>query len=1323
MKKTQFAKSGLLGLLVAMVALATATSASANELRDRTVENHYLSSRIGEGELSLGEKSGVTFDEATEELLVADTGHNRLLKYSPSGESRGTLASVTDPTFVAVEETSGDIYVVTESDATITKLDSTGAPVTAWGTGGHLGGFGEITGIAVDATGHLFVATKSFELHELSGSGGTLNQCELPFKFANSNGNTVERSLNPRGIAVDTTGYVYVPVLTPYYGDLEPVTMRVNSNCEATEPTRDGSEGTSEGIFPTTDSPSNLAVDRGHQNNLFFVRGSSPSEGAGIRHVNSRGKTLGAHGYSFGGILEGLEVAGQATVESKGEVLYVADLKEDNIAVFTVETFEPPQVEILPPANVSGTTATLSARINPGAPAGNPPAWRTQYVFRCKDMSTGESGCASPTTEGFIEAGSEPRLVKVEATNLQPASEYRVYVEAYTYAGSAARSPKVTAPEPEEEKEEPALPPAEIGLPFDTGAVAPTIEEEAIAGATETSGTVGAVINPRGAETGYWVEYVTQTQYAMSGFVAAQRSPEAVLPVSIRGQAVSVTLPGLSPLTPYVMRFVAHNTIEGQLETVIGEAVNFATAGPTTFPIAGSCPNEALRGFAGLLLPDCRAYEQASPIDKNGGSLEAVPGSVVAPGESGNSITFYSEAGLPGGVGAQDYPTFIANRLGETWSTQGLLPPQALGENAEYLGLTPDGKSAITEATLASEGTGVFIRNLESGQVTTVVPYNPGCGAGAHCYSYVGASADGSIVYIETKLNLTHDPPTSIGSNNLYAWNRTTGQISLVDVRVNGEAMPEGGFAGPYNWAVNEPGQGGTLEHFYAAALNAISPDGSQIVYTERGEEEGRAQLYVRLGVGGTSPHSVKVSAYESGRSGPELPAAFLEATPDGRFIFFMSKAELTANSYAGEGSPSLYRYEVATGKLLDLTTKKFQAGPGVVGMLGASESGRVAYFVSTTVLTSTPGPGGRTAEAGQANLYRWQEGSSPAITFVASLQNGTVDGNGIGTSDSRDWSPSLTIPNNDATLTSKTARVSADGGVVVFASRNPLTGLSNRAKGCDSTGSGRPAPCSEFFRYAVAGGTLNCVSCSPTGAQPLNAASMSTGYINAADQPLQFAAPTLTRNLSANGDRFFFQTPDSLTTADKNGPNCAATAEEKETCLDVYEWEAPGTGTCTTATEGGGCLSLISSGTREEPSYFADADREGKNVFIFTASQLVPTDKDQLYDVYDAREFGGLTSQNPTTSVPCGSRAACQGPQANPAAPSTAATPNFAGPENPRPVVCKKGFVQKQGKCVKQKKKKKKHKKSKKKKHRKSGKKNHKKAGKKSHKKGGGKK
>ena len=135
-----------------------------------------------------------------------------------------------------------------------------------------------------------------------------------------------------------------------------------------------------------------------------------------------------------------------------------------------------------------------------------------------------------------------------------------------------------------------------------------------------------------------------------------------------------------------------------------------------------------------------------------------------------------------------------------------------------------------------------------------------------------------------------------------------------------------------------------------------------------------------------------------------------------------------------------------------------------------------------------------------------------------------------------------------------------------------------------------------------------------------------------------------------------FFNSPEPLVPADQNG---------KE---DVYEYEPAGVGSCASS---GGCVSLVSSGTSNRESAFLDATPNGSNVFFLTAATLSPTDNDESFDVYDARE---CTEASPCLSpqvvhtTSCESTGECKGPPATvPAyvAPATAApgTGNVVAP------------------------------------------------------------
>ncbi len=79
----------------------------------------------------------------------------------------------------------------------------------------------------------------------------------------------------------------------------------------------------------------------------------------------------------------------------------------------------------------------------------------------------------------------------------------------------------------------------------------------------------------------------------------------------------------------------------------------------------------------------------------------------------------------------------------------------------------------------------------------------------------------------------------------------------------------------------------------------------------------------------------------------------------------------------------------------------------------------------------------------------------------------------------------------------------------------------------------------------------------------------------------------------------------------------------------------------------------LISAGTGVLDSNFLATDSTGANVFFTTRDQLTLKDKDELIDLYDARQEGGIASE---TEV---ERSECQG---------EACVPALSPPSDPTP-------------------------------------------------------
>jgi hypothetical protein len=391
-----------------------------------------------------------------------------------------------------------------------------------------------------------------------------------------------------------------------------------------------------------------------------------------------------------------------------------------------------------------------------------------------------------------------------------------------------------------------------------------------------------------------------------------------------------------------------------------------------------------------------------------------------------------------------------------------------------------------------------------------------------------------------------------------------------------------------------------------------------------------------------------------------EVKGALNGLAADASHLYWSINGEVPTNP-----GNDLYRYEAATNTLTDLTADATDTnGAEVQALVGASKDGSYLYFTANGDLDGAGkgavgncrGPVG--SAKGSCSLYLLHGG---AVSFVARL-NG--DG-GIGTTDATNWAPSPREVFGTGSYLPKTSFVSDDGKTLLFRSQEKLA---------DSETEGVP----ELYRYQADEGpeAIKCVSCPPSGEAPSSRPSLGSVAFPGLG-PLSSIMAVSSRNMSADGSRVFFETTEALSPADTNGadgcPRAGSPGQDYPACLDVYEWEAPGSGTCKEAgfpfsPLSGGCVYLISTGKSEFPSLFADASASGEDVFFFTRQQLVGQDEDGLQDVYDARVGGGLPAQNPQSTAPCGAGESCHGPAQEPPAEPTAATPTFVGPADPPP-------------------------------------------------------
>jgi hypothetical protein len=417
---------------------------------------------------------------------------------------------------------------------------------------------------------------------------------------------------------------------------------------------------------------------------------------------------------------------------------------------------------------------------------------------------------------------------------------------------------------------------------------------------------------------------------------------------------------------------------------------------PAAFAEEG-CPNEAMRqaeaaarpeGFA-TGLPDCRAYEQVTPVNKDGTNPTGSANGIQA-SPDGERIVFDVPANMPGASSGQSPQPFLGTRGGQGWSDVGLTAPVGPYGASNVIGWSEDLSEAVVQATEVIPGAAkeVYLRDNATGSLQAEFP-DPSR------IFVAGFSADNSRMIFETTKQLL--PSAAAGSDNLYELH--DGIVSLVGVLPDGSTPPGGSVAG----------RGGALSSFYTE--NTISSDGSRMFFTAGGTE----QIYVREN--GTSTVPVGVGA-------------FMAATPDGSKAFY-----LTAGG-------DLTEFDVDDEQTTDLTP-----GGSVQGVLGVSDDGSYVYFVANGVLASGASPGNCAGVsstrsqtlAGSCGLYVWHDG---IVSFIAMLTDYETNYGGDQVSDVYDWAPSFS--NGTGVDHSKTSRVTPDGRTLLFGSLQRLTSYDN---------------------------------------------------------------------------------------------------------------------------------------------------------------------------------------------------------------------------------------------------------------------------------------
>lgn len=742
---------------------------------------------------------------------------------------------------------------------------------------------------------------------------------------------------------------------------------------------------------------------------------------------------------------------------------------------------------------------------------------------------------------------------------------------------------------------------------------APDIESQYAISVGTKSAQIRAEINPRfWPDTTYYVQHGTEDcRQSPTACEKTVLAPGALLAgnddVSVKTAAV--TLPNLKPDTVYHFRFIAESPgggpvfgvdpdgAEGPGEAGVAEGLSGTfTTFPPSLAAKLDCPNQSTRYGLSARLPDCRAYEMVSPVDKEGGDVN-VPQELIhrrarylQSSLDGNGLTYSSWKSFGGQPSSLYANQYLARRNPGGWSSQGVNPPQ-LGTLLDsflyttYQAFTPDLSSgwpiSVSEEPLTSDAmvgyTNIYRRDNQTGafealtNAAPLVPITPSLGSdGEPSLRLQGYSADLRHQVFVSYAALT---PAAATDGTLQVYDLNDGVLASVNVLPNGTTAAGPSFVGA---AYSGAGGGDKRQE---QIERAVSVDGSRIYWSNQG------RVYVRVNQQETIPVSQSVGAQS---------ASYWSASADGSKALF--------EFVGGARQDDLYLFDLAS------ESSSLIAG-GVTGVLGTSEDLSHFYFISEEALDEG-------AVVGANNLYVHHDGQT---TYIAGLSSTDV---------SNDPRPAYRLGGSQI---ARASRITPDGRHLAFQSTASLTGF-------DNIDADRGTPAVEVFLYDADAEVLRCVSCNATGSRP-NGREMIEPQADArfGDRMGVWAAAWIpgsewvlntSRLLSADGRYLFFNSYDALLPRDTNN------------AMDVYEWEegesqaqCEALGAELFLKKEGGCLSLISTGESPDDSEFGDASQDGSNVFFKTDSGLDERDPGGA-DFYNARVGGGFPRKAPPS--PC---------------------------------------------------------------------------------------
>ena len=590
--------------------------------------------------------------------------------------------------------------------------------------------------------------------------------------------------------------------------------------------------------------------------------------------------------------------------------------------------------------------------------------------------------------------------------------------------------------------------------------------------------TVQALVDPHSVDTRVRVEYGPSSEYG-------EMTGELDVGAGGVGQLVAVALEGLSPSTTYHYRFVAENALGEGAAAVVGADRVFSTQGAGAFR-----------------LPDGRSWELVSGRDRHGAAIEPLAGSYAAGDEiqasaAGGAISYLTNNPLEAVAGFPEFAQVLSTRSSSGWVSHDLSVPHS---GTVQLG------SSVTEGREYR----YFSEDLSQAAVQPQGPFEP-------CQSAQGAPQPCVSPQASEQTAFVQDLQTGVFTPLV------TGCPSLAEEEA-GHACPQAVAEhadAPAGTIFGQPGECPPFP-FCGPRFEDATPDFSHVVVGSpvslSGPGAANANLYE------WSAGSLRVVGEGVlGAAGNQYSTDDRHAiSDDGSRVFFTET-----------GTHELFVRDTLSGELLQVDAPqpeclhKGECAPGGGEFQFASANGERVFFTDAARLTPgagtsdlyecriietagrlscdlsdlTPANAGESAGVQEIVIGASEDGSN--VYFVANGVQGDGAQHGATPGDCEVEEPTassqhcnLYVSHEGVTklvavlsgmdnpdwgalyLRAPTARVSPNGRWLAFMSERSLTGYDNR----DAV-SGEPDE--EVYLYDAATEHLTCASCVPTGARP----------------------------------------------------------------------------------------------------------------------------------------------------------------------------------------------------------------------------------------------